>query len=84
MNVPIQPRNPGPALGELFEAPYLRHVELRAGHLSLIVQPNRDFGVALNPSHGVDRDFLHRYLSSNWQAACFIRPSQKAKRKTQK
>jgi len=48
-------------LGELLEAADLGHVELRSRDLPLVVEPDRDLGVALDPRDGVDRDLLHRW-----------------------
>jgi hypothetical protein len=39
----------------------LRDVQLRTGHLPIIVKLNRDLGMALDTRHGINGNLFHRH-----------------------
>ena len=53
-----------PAFGELLEAAHLGDVEVRARDLAVVVQMDRDLGVAFDAGDRVDGDSLHGIGSS--------------------
>ena len=53
-----------PALGEFLEAAHLGHVQLRAVDLALVVELDRDFGVAFDAGNGGS------IVMSSWLRSC--------------
>ena len=51
----------GPTLAELLEATELSHVEPRVRHVPLVVEVDRDLGMALDPRDRIDHDPLTRH-----------------------
>ena len=49
------------AFAELLKAAELDHVKTRVGHLAIVVQLDRDLGVAFDAGDRVDRDRLASY-----------------------